>query len=76
MVRHPLARRRDKRLRKVTSATVKRDLVLLGHVFEVAHKEWGIYVQNPVRDIKLPPGGRPPICRTPRMARRGPCLCR
>ena len=22
-------------------------------------KEWGIYVHNPVRDIKLPPGGRP-----------------
>jgi integrase len=28
-------------------------------VFEVARKEWGIYVHNPVRDIKLPPGGRP-----------------
>ena len=72
MMRHPLARRfvasvrgvdiarwRDERLRKVTPATVKRDLVLLGHVFEVARKEWGIYVHNPVRDIKLPPGGRP-----------------
>ncbi|MGD8957313.1 MAG: hypothetical protein PVJ03_08260, partial [Chromatiaceae bacterium] len=40
-------------------ATVKRDLVLLGHIFEFARKEWGIYVHNPVRDIKLPPGGRP-----------------
>ena len=72
MMRHPLARRfvasirgvdiarwRDERLRKVTPATVKRDLVLLGHVFEVARKEWGIFVHNPVRDIKLPPGGRP-----------------
>ena len=72
MMRHPLARRfiagvrgvhiarwRDKRLRKVTPATVKRDLVLLGHVSEVARKEWGIFVHNPVRDIKLPPGGRP-----------------
>ena len=72
MMRHPLARRfvagvrgvdiarwRDQRLHKVTPATVKRDLVLLGHVFEVARKEWGIYVHNPVRDIKLPPGGRP-----------------
>ena len=72
MMRHPLACRfvagirgvdiarwRDQRLRKVTPATVKRDLVLLGHVFEVARKEWGIYVHNPVRDIKLPPGGRP-----------------
>jgi integrase len=34
-------------------------LVLLGHVFEVARKEWGIYAHNPVRDIKLPPNGRP-----------------
>ncbi len=72
MMRHPLARRfvagvrgvdiahwRDERLCKVTPATVKRDLVLLGHVFEVARKEWGIYAHNPVRDIKLPAGGRP-----------------
>jgi integrase len=72
MMRHPFARRfvagvrgvdiarwRDERLRKVTTATAKRDLVLLGHVFEVARKEWGIYVHKPVRDIKLPPGGCP-----------------
>ncbi len=54
-----IARFRDERLRKVTPSTVKRDLVLLGHAFEVAHKEWGIYVHNPVRDIKLPPENRP-----------------
>ena len=61
MMRHPLARRfaagirgvditswRDERLRKVTLATVKRDLVLLGHVFEVARKEWSIFVHNSV----------------------------
>ena len=53
VMRHPLARRfvagvrrvdiarwRDERLRKVTAATVKRDLVLLGHVFEVARNYW------------------------------------
>ena len=69
MMRHPLAHRcvagirgvdiarwRDERLRKVTPATVTRDLVLLGRVFKVARKESGIYVHNPVRDIKLPPG--------------------
>jgi len=54
-----IARFRDERLRKVTSSTVKRDLVLLGHVFEVARKEWGIYVHNPVRDIRLPADNRP-----------------
>jgi len=54
-----MARFRDERLRQVSSSTVKRDLVLLGHVFEVARKEWGIHVHNPVRDIKLPADGRP-----------------
>ena len=71
-MRHPLARRfvagvrgvdmarfREERLQKVSSSTVKRDLVLLGHVFEVARKEWGIHVHNPVRDIKLPSDNRP-----------------
>jgi hypothetical protein len=68
MMRHPLACRfvggirsmdiarwRDERLCKVSPATVKRDLVLLGHVFEVARKAWAIYMHNPVRDIRLPP---------------------
>jgi len=54
-----IARFRDERLRKVTPSTVKRDLVLLGHVFEVARKEWGINFHNPVRDIKLPSDNRP-----------------
>ena len=68
LLRHPLANRyvagirgvdiaryRDGRLKKVSSATVKRDLVIVSHLFEVARKEWGIQVHNPVRDIKLPP---------------------
>lgn len=68
LLRHPLAQRivagirgvdiaryRDERLRKVCPGTAKRDLVILSHLFEVARKEWGIPVQNPVRDIKLPP---------------------
>ena len=54
-----IARYRDERLRKVTPSTAKRDLVLLGHVFEVARKEWGIHVHNPVRDIRLPADNRP-----------------
>ena len=78
MMRHPLARRfvagirgmdiarwRDERLCKVSPATVKRGLMLLGHVFEVARKEWGIYMHNPVRDIRLPPSGRPRERRLP-----------
>lgn len=50
-----IARYRDKRLKKVSPGTAKRDLVILSHLFEVARKEWGIHVYNPVRDIKLPP---------------------
>jgi len=68
LLRHPLSQRivgsirgvdiaryRNERLNKVCSGTAKRDLVILSHLFEVARKEWGIYVLNPVRDIKPPP---------------------
>jgi len=68
LVRHPLTQRivssirgvdiarwRDERLKQVAGATVKRDFVILSHVFEVARKEWGIQVHNPVRDVKSPP---------------------
>ena len=71
LLRHPLANRyvagirgvdiaryRDERLKKVSSATIKRDLVIVSHLFEIARKEWGIQVHNPVRDIKLPPHSR------------------
>ncbi len=67
LLRHPLAERivstirgvdiasyRDERLSRVCPGTVKRDLVILSHLFEVARKEWGIHVRNPVRDIQVP----------------------
>ncbi len=50
---------RDKRLKDVASATIRRELGILSHVFEVARKEWGIFVPNPVRDIAMPPNGKP-----------------
>ncbi len=72
LLKHPLARRfvatvrgvdialyRDERLRKVSPATATRDIVVISHLFEVARKEWGIQVRNPVRDVKLPPHNRP-----------------
>jgi len=49
-----VARYRDERLKEVSPGTVKRDLVIVSHLFEVARKEWGIPVANPVRDIKTP----------------------
>lgn len=61
--RHPprrvdVARYRDERLKQVSPATAKRRLVILAHLFEVARKEWGIQVPNPVHDIKLPPNNK------------------
>jgi hypothetical protein len=53
-----IARFRDERLGRVSTGTVKRDLVILGHVFEVARKESRAQVHNPVRDIKLPNNGK------------------
>jgi integrase len=67
LLRHPLAKRfigtvrgvdiaryRDERLQKVTGGSVRRELTILSNIFEVSRKEWGIFVHNPVRDIKLP----------------------
>ena len=67
LIRHPLAKRfigtvrgvdiaryRDERLTKVTPGSLRRELTILSQLFEVSRREWGIYVHNPVRDIKLP----------------------
>ena len=53
-----MARYRDERLQKVTAGSVRRELTILSHLFEVSRKEWGIFVHNPVRDITLPPNNR------------------
>jgi hypothetical protein len=53
-----IARYRDDRLAIVKGDTVRRELALLRHCLELAHKEWGIALMlNPVRQIKLPPIG-------------------
>lgn len=54
-----IARYRDERLTQVSPSTVKRDLVILSHLFEIARKEWAIHTPNPVREIKLPPSAKP-----------------
>lgn len=51
-----IASYRDTRLRVVTSGTVRRELAILQHCFEVARRDWGIAIaNNPVRQITLPP---------------------
>jgi integrase len=49
-----IARYRDERLQKVTPGSLRRELTILSQIFEISRKEWGIFVHNPVRDIKLP----------------------
>ena len=54
-----LANFRDERLRKVSSATVVRDLSLLSGAINHARREWGVSVSNPcqlIRKPSVPPG--------------------
>ncbi|CAB3805436.1 Tyrosine recombinase XerC [Paraburkholderia ultramafica] len=46
---------RDRRMAKVSGSTVNRELTLIGHVLNVARKEWGIHLDtNPVSVIRRP----------------------
>jgi len=55
-----IARYRDDRLKVVTSGTVRRELAILQHCFEVARREWDLPINhNPVRQITLPEPSRP-----------------
>ncbi len=65
--KHPLAARslaslravdfakyRDERLKECSPATVKRELVIISHVFSTARKDWSLPVENPITDIRKP----------------------
>ncbi len=47
------ARYRDKRLREIKPETVKRQLTPIRNMFNIARKEWGVPVQNPLEDLTL-----------------------
>ncbi|MEM5405117.1 site-specific integrase [Paraburkholderia unamae] len=50
---------RDARLTEVSSGTALRELQLLGHVFSVAIREWGVRIpSNPVGLIRKPRSGK------------------
>ncbi len=52
-----IAEYRDERSQSVTDATIRRELTILSHLFEVVRKEWGMEgLLNPVQSIRLPPG--------------------
>lgn len=46
---------RERRLRSVSGATVRRELNLLGAVLEIARREWRWIRTNPCRDVTKPP---------------------
>ena len=55
-----VARYRDARLKVVSGGTVRRELAVLQHCFEVARREWDIpLTTNPVRQIRLPEPSKP-----------------
>jgi integrase len=51
---------RNSRLKEVGPDTVRRELSLLRHCFEVARREWDIPIaKNPLHEIRFPPPGLP-----------------
>jgi len=53
-----LAEWRDERIRRVSAATVLRDITLLSSVFEYARRERRLIDANPVRDLRKPSAPR------------------
>lgn len=45
---------RDTRMTEVQAGTVRREMVLLSHVFEIARKEWKLIAANPCKDVRRP----------------------
>ena len=50
-----LAEWRDKRLKTVKGSTVRREMTLLGALFDVAVREWRLYKESPLKDVSKPP---------------------
>ncbi len=50
---------RDRRLTEVASATVRKEIALLRHMFRLARQEWNLpLASNPLGDLKAPPPGK------------------
>jgi integrase len=55
-----IAQYRDERLKLVKSGTVRRELAIVQHCFEIARREWGLPIPaNPVQQITVPDPQRP-----------------
>jgi integrase len=49
-----LAAYRDIRMTKVSPSTIQKEFALLSHMFNVARREWGLPVTNPVLEVTRP----------------------
>lgn len=49
-----IASYRDARLQEVSPSTIQKEFALLSHMFNIARKEWGLPVNNPVENISRP----------------------
>lgn len=49
---------RDKRLKEVSGSTVNRELNLISHAINIARREWGIHISNPIELIQRPKENR------------------
>ncbi|TKB25567.1 hypothetical protein FCL47_13595 [Desulfopila sp. IMCC35006] len=54
MGRYCLAINRDARLRVVAPATIQKEFALLSHLFNIARREWGLPLENPVLEVSKP----------------------
>jgi integrase len=54
-----LSAERDARLEEVSAGTVRREMGLLGQVFDIARREWKWISVNPMADVKKPPPPKP-----------------
>ena len=51
-----IAEYRDQRLKLVCGSTVRREMLLIRHIFEIARTEWKLPIDgNPVTDVSRPP---------------------
>ena len=50
---------RDARAREVAGSSVSREMSLLSHALEVARKEWGWLVHDPMKDVRRPADNPP-----------------
>ena len=49
-----LAVYRDGRLKSVSPSTIQKEFALLSHLFNIARREWGLSVNNPVLEVTRP----------------------